>query len=88
MMLRKALVAPIRFYRYFLSPLFPARCRFFPTCSAYAHEAILRHGIVKGGLLALFRIARCAPWSAGGCDPVPPARSARSSEVKPDPFRR
>jgi putative membrane protein insertion efficiency factor len=86
MTLRKVLVLPIRFYRYFLSPLFPARCRFFPTCSAYAHEAILQYGIVKGGLLALFRIARCAPWSAGGYDPVPPPGSARSSEAKSDPF--
>ena len=70
--LRKLAVAPIRFYQYCISPLFPARCRYYPSCSAYAREAVLRHGIGKGGLLAVWRIARCHPWSEGGYDPVPP----------------
>lgn len=69
--LRKLAVAPIRFYQYCISPLFPARCRFYPTCSAYAHEAVLTHGIVKGGLLAIHRLLRCHPWNDGGYDPVP-----------------
>ena len=71
MLLRKLAVAPIRFYQYCISPLFPARCRYYPTCSAYAREAVLVHGIGKGGIMALLRIVRCHPWSAGGYDPVP-----------------
>jgi putative membrane protein insertion efficiency factor len=69
------LVGPIRFYRYFLSPLAPPSCRFTPTCSAYALEAIERHGAIKGVSLALKRLARCHPitWLGGasGQDPVP-----------------
>ena len=69
--LRKLAVAPIRFYQYCISPLFPARCRYYPTCSAYAREAVLTHGILRGGLLTILRLLRCHPWSAGGYDPVP-----------------
>lgn len=69
--LRRLAVAPIRFYQYCISPLFPGCCRFFPTCSAYAREAVLVHGVLKGCLLALFRLLRCHPLSAGGYDPVP-----------------
>ena len=58
-------------YQRFLSPLTPASCRFVPTCSAYAAEAIRRHGPVKGGRLALARIGRCHPWGGSGFDPVP-----------------
>jgi putative membrane protein insertion efficiency factor len=69
-------VAPIRFYRAFISPLFPAACRFQPTCSQYAIEAIRIHGPLKGFGLALRRLARCHPisWLGGssGFDPVPP----------------
>ena len=69
------LCAPIRFYRRFLSPLMPPACRFQPTCSAYALEAIKRHGPVKGLWLAARRLARCHPitWLGGssGFDPVP-----------------
>ncbi len=61
----------IRFYRYFLSPLVPPRCRYLPTCSDYALEAIERHGALRGGWLALRRIARCHPWGGAGLDPVP-----------------
>lgn len=71
-----ALIAPIRFYRAFISPLFPAACRFQPTCSQYAIEAIQTHGPVKGLALAARRLARCHPitWLGGssGFDPVPP----------------
>ena len=66
------LVAPIRFYRAFISPLTPPSCRFTPTCSQYAIEAILMHGVLKGGLLAMWRILRCNPWGGHGFDPVPP----------------
>jgi uncharacterized protein len=70
------LVAPIRFYRLFVSPLFPAACRFEPTCSRYAIEAIQTHGPVKGLGLAIRRLAKCHPitWLGGasGYDPVPP----------------
>ena len=56
------LLIPIRIYRYALSPLMAGRCRFFPTCSAYAEEAIIKHGALKGGYLASRRILRCHPW--------------------------
>jgi len=71
--LRRLLIAPIRFYRYFLSPWIGNGCRYTPTCSAYAIEAIERHGPLRGGWLALGRIGRCHPWCEGGHDPVPPA---------------
>ncbi len=72
------LVAPIRVYRLLLSPMLPASCRYQPTCSAYAIEALTTHGPVKGLWLAVRRIGRCHPisWLGGssGFDPVPPAR--------------
>ena len=74
--LRRAATLPIRFYRRFLSPLKPPMCRFSPTCSQYAVEAIERHGIVRGSCYAVWRIARCHPFCEGGYDPVPPARKA------------
>lgn len=61
----------ITVYRRLISPLLPPSCRFTPTCSAYAYAAIDRYGILKGGFLALRRIARCHPWNPGGHDPVP-----------------
>lgn len=61
----------ILIYRYLLSPILPATCRFQPTCSAYAEDAIRRHGAAKGGLLALRRLVRCHPWGGWGFDPVP-----------------
>lgn len=64
-------LALIRFYQKSISPLFPARCRFYPTCSAYAFTAIERFGIWKGGWLALRRILKCHPFHPGGYDPVP-----------------
>ena len=67
----RLLLALIRGYRYLLSPWWGSACRFTPTCSTYAIEAIERHGAVHGGWLALRRIARCHPWCAGGFDPVP-----------------
>ncbi len=70
---RAALLAVIGFYSRAISPALPPRCRFYPTCSAYAAEAVERHGAARGTWLAVRRIARCAPWHPGGVDPVPPA---------------
>ena len=69
--MRKVLVYLIRAYRYLVSPLLGNNCRFYPSCSCYAEEAIARHGGVRGGWLALRRLLRCHPWHEGGCDPVP-----------------
>jgi putative membrane protein insertion efficiency factor len=70
-MIRRLLIAPIRFYRYVISPWLGYNCRFTPTCSAYAIEAIETHGALCGGWLSLRRILRCHPWCHGGHDPVP-----------------
>ncbi len=67
----RLLILPIRFYQRFISPLFPPVCRYTPTCSAYAIEALQKHGVVKGLWLALRRISRCHPWGGSGYDPVP-----------------
>ena len=70
--MKKVLLFLIRFYQRYISPAFPARCRFRPTCSAYALEAVSKYGAVKGGWLALKRIARCHPFCKGNWyDPVP-----------------
>ena len=65
------LIAPIRFYRFFLSPWIGRQCRFTPTCSAYALEALKKHGGIKGSWLAARRIARCHPMGGSGIDNVP-----------------
>ncbi|HXF81732.1 MAG TPA: membrane protein insertion efficiency factor YidD [bacterium] len=65
------LLALIRAYRRFVSPYLPPSCRFYPSCSAYAAEAISRHGAWRGSYLALRRLLRCHPLHAGGYDPVP-----------------
>ena len=67
----KLLLALIRFYRAAISPLLGANCRFIPTCSAYAVEAIKKHGPVKGFYLTVRRILKCHPWGGSGYDPVP-----------------
>lgn len=67
----KLLILPIRFYQRFISPLTPPACRYTPTCSQYAVEAIRRHGPVRGLWLAIKRISRCHPWGGSGYDPVP-----------------
>jgi putative membrane protein insertion efficiency factor len=65
------LIQPIRFYQRFISPLKPPTCRFTPTCSNYAIQAIRKHGPFKGLALAVWRILRCNPWGGSGYDPVP-----------------
>ena len=70
-MVVKPFVFLIDFYRYFISPLLPRACRFYPSCSAYARESLQTHGLVKGGFLSLLRILKCHPFHPGGLDPVP-----------------
>jgi putative membrane protein insertion efficiency factor len=70
-MVEKPFVLLIDFYRYFISPLFPQSCRFYPSCSSYAREAILLYGIFRGGLMTMKRLAKCHPYHQGGFDPVP-----------------
>ena len=61
----------IRGYKRVVSPMLPPSCRFYPTCSDYAYEAIEKHGVIKGGRLAVWRVLRCNPFGKGGLDPVP-----------------
>lgn len=70
-MFRRALTLPIRFYRRCVSPFLPHVCRFYPSCSQYALEAVEKHGVVRGGWLASKRFFRCHPLNPGGYDPVP-----------------
>jgi hypothetical protein len=70
-MIIRLLQAPIRFYRRFISPLKPPTCRYLPTCSQYALEALELHGAIRGSWLATRRICRCHPWGGSGHDPVP-----------------
>ncbi|MDA9805575.1 membrane protein insertion efficiency factor YidD [Gammaproteobacteria bacterium] len=63
--IKKLFILPIKFYRYFISPLFPPSCRFNPTCSQYAIESIEQFGAIKGSILAIKRISKCHPWYKG-----------------------
>ncbi len=75
-LVRALAVLPVRFYRLVISPLLPRTCRFEPTCSAYAVDAVLEHGVIRGGWLAARRLGRCQPiTSHGGYDPVPALRA-------------
>ncbi len=69
--MKSVLLLLIRFYRKCISPLFPPCCRYHPTCSAYALQAVMKFGAVKGTILAISRLLRCHPWAVGGIDPVP-----------------
>ncbi len=82
MVLRQGLIAMVRFYRLAISPWTPAACRFSPSCSSYAIEALVEHGSLRGGWLALLRIMRCHPWGGHGADPVPPARIRASDPLR------
>ena len=70
-MMRHLLILVVRGYQVILSPLLPASCRYYPSCSAYAIEALERHGAARGGWLTLKRLGRCHPFRPGGYDPVP-----------------
>jgi putative membrane protein insertion efficiency factor len=81
---RAAVTAPIAFYQRFVSPAIPRRCKYEPTCSRYAVDAIREYGILRGLVLAGWRLLRCNPWSHGGYDPVEAQHVFR---IEPDPER-
>ncbi len=78
-MMRAAVLAVIRGYQNYISPFTPPMCRYIPTCSSYAGEAITRYGTLRGGWLATKRICRCHPWGGHGYDPVPDRENDRSN---------
>lgn len=80
--LLQALLLPLRFYRRFVSPVLPPACRFHPSCSKYALEALTTHGLIRGSWLALRRLMRCHPFHPGGFDPVPPPRAGSLSSAR------
>ncbi|WIO74318.1 membrane protein insertion efficiency factor YidD [Porticoccaceae bacterium LTM1] len=77
-MCKKLITTPIRGYQRFISPLTGARCRFYPSCSEYALEAINRHGVLRGGYLTVRRLLKCHPFHDGGFDPVPDVKNSGS----------
>lgn len=79
----RGLIFLIQLYRHMISPLRPPTCRFIPTCSQYAVDALSEHGLVRGSWLALTRLAKCGPWHQGGWDPIPergPQRNDRADD--------
>ena len=80
--LLQALLLPVRLYRRFLSPVMPPACRFHPSCSKYALDALLIHGPFRGSYLAARRLMRCHPFHPGGLDPVPPPREVSFSTTR------
>ncbi len=68
---RRLFIIPIHLYRLIISPLFPRTCRFYPSCSTYMEDAILRYGLFRGVWLGLRRLLKCHPWHPGGYDPLP-----------------
>jgi len=80
--MRRILVTLIRVYQWLLSPILGQNCRYHPSCSHYAVEAVERHGPVRGTWMALRRVGRCHPWHEGGYDPVPPAAPSTLTEAK------
>jgi len=77
----RMLALPVIAYRRWISPALPARCRFHPSCSAYALEALATHGALRGAGLAIWRLLRCHPFHPGGYDPVPPVRHGRADDL-------
>lgn len=69
--LRRVFILPIRFYKKFISPLFPPTCKYYPSCSTYAITSIEKFGIIRGTVMAVWRVLRCNPFSNGGVDYVP-----------------
>jgi putative membrane protein insertion efficiency factor len=84
---RAVVVAPIAVYQRVLSPLLPRRCKYEPTCSHYAIDAIGEYGILRGAVLALWRLLRCNPWSYGGYDPVEDQRLFKARACGADGIR-
>jgi putative membrane protein insertion efficiency factor len=76
----RVLIALLAGYRRFISPMLAPRCRFYPSCSAYALEAVQVHGALRGSWLAVARLGRCHPFHSGGIDPVPPPRAAAQAQ--------
>lgn len=74
------LIFLIKIYQKTISPLLPECCRFYPSCSRYAVEALRIHGFMRGSALMVWRVLRCAPWCRGGYDPVPPPKSGKKSQ--------
>lgn len=91
----KAVVYVIQLYRHMISPLRYPSCRFTPTCSQYAVEALTEYGLMRGGWLSVVRLAKCGPWHRGGWDPIPerpdaasaPPQERRGADVTADPVR-
>ena len=78
--MKQILIVLIKVYQWCLSPFFGGQCRFYPSCSVYAAEAIDTHGALRGTWLAIWRLLRCHPWHPGGVDPVPPKRVETADE--------
>lgn len=86
--MKRAFLAPIRLYQRWISPNLPRRCRYEPTCSAYAVEAVERFGVLRGLLLGSWRLLRCNPFSHGGFDPVPDHFTLHVGPVHPADYHR
>jgi hypothetical protein len=80
--LRAVVLLPVLAYRKLISPALPARCKYYPTCSAYAEEAVRELGVIRGAILTAWRLARCNPWSHGGVDELADRRLFRSVETR------
>jgi uncharacterized protein len=83
MVLRRVVILPIRAYQLLLSPLVGQRCKYYPSCSEYAAQAVQRYGILRGLVLAGWRLLRCNPWSQGGFDPVEEQHVCKSRAAAP-----
>jgi uncharacterized protein len=83
MLLRRVVILPIRAYQLLLSPLVGQRCKYYPSCSEYAAQAVQRYGILRGLVLAGWRLLRCNPWSRGGFDPVEEQHLFKSQAAAP-----
>lgn len=82
--LRKIPILLIKIYKKFISPLFPASCKYYPTCSSYCITAFQKHGIIKGFILSVWRLLRCNPFSNGGVDYVPDKFTLRRQKIDDD----
>lgn len=83
--MRTVLIALLKAYRFAISPLYGQVCRYYPSCSAYALEAVTVHGSLRGSWLAVRRVGRCHPWAEGGLDPVPPRPAHPPGATTPTP---